>query len=297
MKDPFESLLLWDSNSSREVTPESLELLGREAASMYITEGVPLNDAIVKLASDNGSLENEHIQRVVEFANNAVFQHKFTTEDDKNVHFPVADPAVVLRDLHDGGSPAHDGHTMHDYDAPPSYHREMEKETVKTASAEEISSPPPIQHHHPIEDIYDLYTKLAATKDELETSSMHATDSFLEAEEGFYSLLKEEVGEEGAGIGDLSRALRKIASDEEIIDVVSVMSARLATEGIVSLDKLASQARSHDVVVNTDHPIFDAFTSLKKTAQEKFRLDLILENLDSQLDDLKSFITTNSRSA
>lgn len=106
----FESLLT--GSQATGVSPELLETLGKQAAARYVEDGIDLNDSIAKLASQHPQLENEHVKRIVEFANNEAFQHLFKTSNDKNVHFPVADPGVVIRDLKDGGSPAHDGKVL-----------------------------------------------------------------------------------------------------------------------------------------------------------------------------------------
>lgn len=108
--DIFESLLTGSQQSG--VSPELLETLGKQAAKRFLEEGVALNDSITELASQHPHLQNEHVKRIVEFANNEAFQHLFQHSDDKNVHFDVADPGVVIRDLKDGGSPAHDGKVL-----------------------------------------------------------------------------------------------------------------------------------------------------------------------------------------
>lgn len=108
--DPFSSLLLQPSGSS--VPPETLEMLGRQASQMFQSQGVPLNQAIAQVVANHPELGNEHVKRIVEFANTVTFQEMFQNSADKNVHFEVADPGVVLRDMQDGGSPAHDGKTL-----------------------------------------------------------------------------------------------------------------------------------------------------------------------------------------
>jgi hypothetical protein len=109
----FESFLLSDSQSPA-VGPEVLEMLGRKAAGRFLSEGVSLNDSIRELVGQHPELQNEHIKRVVEFANNVAFQEMFSKSEDKNVHFDIADPGIVIRDLKDGGSPAHAGKAMQD---------------------------------------------------------------------------------------------------------------------------------------------------------------------------------------
>lgn len=117
--DPFSQLLLQSSGSS--VPPETLEMLGRQASQMFQAQGVPLNQAVAQVVANHPELGNEHVKRIIEFANTVTFQEMFQNSEDKNVHFDVADPGVVLRDMQDGGSPAHDGKTLggSDYKMPP----------------------------------------------------------------------------------------------------------------------------------------------------------------------------------
>lgn len=115
--DPFAQLLTQSSGSS--VAPETLEMLARQASQLFQSQGVPLNDAVTQVVANHPELGNEHVQRIIEFANTATFQDMFQNSEDKNVHFDVADPGVVLRDIKDGGSPAHSGKGLDDYNKLP----------------------------------------------------------------------------------------------------------------------------------------------------------------------------------
>lgn len=132
--NPFEQFLLSDSPQSG-VSPEVLEMLGRKAATQFLNEGMPLNDSIAALVEQHPELQNEHIKRVVEFANNVAFQEMFSKSEDKNVHFDIADPGTIIRDMKDGGSPAHDGKALNtgskDYLSPPT----MEKDEFGDADS------------------------------------------------------------------------------------------------------------------------------------------------------------------
>ncbi len=116
--NPFDQLLTQNSGSA--VAPEVLEMLGRKASQLFQSQGLPLNQAIAQVVADHPELGNEHVKRIVEFANTVTFQEMFQNSEDKNVHFDVADPGVVLRDLKDGGTPSHSGKTLSsDYQKPP----------------------------------------------------------------------------------------------------------------------------------------------------------------------------------
>jgi hypothetical protein len=117
--DPFAQLLTQSSGS--QVAPETLEMLARQASQMFQSQGIPLNQAVTQVVANHPELGNEHVKRIIEFANTVTFQEMFQNSEDKNIHFEVADPGAILRDLKDGGSPAHDGKPlgMSDYKLPP----------------------------------------------------------------------------------------------------------------------------------------------------------------------------------
>jgi hypothetical protein len=104
-----------------------LETMGRQASTEYLASGTPLNDAIVKIAREHPSISAHQIQRIVEFANTETFSCLFEKQaGDKNVEFPVADPAEVLHRLNDGSRPQLYRATPDDYSRSP----------VKTASVD-----------------------------------------------------------------------------------------------------------------------------------------------------------------
>lgn len=106
----FDQLLSGPQGSG--VSAELLETLGKQAAVRFLQEGSNLNETISGLISEHSGIGNEHTKRITEFANNQVFQELHSKSDDKNVHFDVADPGVIIRDMKDGGSPAHTGKTL-----------------------------------------------------------------------------------------------------------------------------------------------------------------------------------------
>lgn len=82
------------------LTAKDLESLGKEASNLYLSGGVSLNDAVIKLASQHPSISPHQVKRVVEFANTETFQRLFEKQaGDKNVDFDVADPGAVLKSL------------------------------------------------------------------------------------------------------------------------------------------------------------------------------------------------------
>ena len=91
------------------LSSEDLNTMGKRAADSYLSCGVPLNKAVVKLAQQHPSSSPHQVMRVVEYANQETFQRLFDDNEkyacDKNIEFPLADPRVILHDLNDGARP------------------------------------------------------------------------------------------------------------------------------------------------------------------------------------------------
>jgi hypothetical protein len=231
MSNIFEQLLSSGSNNSPSA--ELLESLGKQAARRYLENGEPLNQAIIDLTSQHSNLENEHVKRIAEFANNSVFQDLHSKEMDKNVHFDVADPGVIIRDLKDGGSPAHDGKTLNqattqkksfvpsagseDYRRPPGSDSapdhgsggmgvdsalntlfQMDEHSGTAGHGEQISKTASLNidhsgHANPIEDVYDEHVRLQVVREKV--AGAHETFDLLvkQAREEFYQEVKRTV--------------------------------------------------------------------------------------------------------
>jgi len=90
-----------------KLSPGDLEMLGKRACQSYLSGGVSLNDAIVKLAKEHPSISPHQVRRIVEFANQETFAQIFEKQaGDKNVEFDIADPGHILQSLDNGARPS-----------------------------------------------------------------------------------------------------------------------------------------------------------------------------------------------
>lgn len=80
-------------------TKQDLSLLGKEASTMLLEHGIPLNEAIIKIASKRPNMKKEHVQRVIENANLITFEDMFKSASNKHITFDLADPNVIHRQL------------------------------------------------------------------------------------------------------------------------------------------------------------------------------------------------------
>lgn len=95
---------IMSKKSAGGVNAVELQSIGKTAAKAYIEKGTPLNDTVSEMAKEAG-LNYEQIKRAAEFANNETFLIKFRQPYERNVAFPVADAAVISRNIHSDAVP------------------------------------------------------------------------------------------------------------------------------------------------------------------------------------------------
>lgn len=300
--DIFEELLT--GSQSSQVSPELLETLGKQAAKRFVEQGEALNESIVKLAAQHSQLENEHIKRVVEFANNETFQQLFQKEADKNIHFPVADAGVVIRDLKDGGSPAHDGKTLvnSSYGSEPS-RSDAGMDALSTAfsdagtqnSDSSLSKLAGVHtegvHANPADDVYDQHINLQAAHTKLAEAHESFDLALKAAKDDFYKQAKAELlSDEGACIDNIIQAV-KIASpnDSTALALLKPMTEQLVREGVLSSEDFSKTA-SVGTIINPAHPLVSAVAGIVKLAQEKVKSLEALSQVEGSLDVTNAFL-------
>jgi hypothetical protein len=302
--NPFEQLLTQPSGSN--VPPETLEMLGRQASQLFQSQGVPLNQALSQVLSNHPELGNEHVKRIIEFANTVTFQEMFQNSEDKNVHFDVADPGVVLRDLKDGGSSSHSGRPLNaDYQRPPQQSQQsgsnsdvdaalMQQftgsstpinEATKVASIADLDHE---KHANPLEDAYDAMIRLQATREKLAESHERMHSMLGDAQEDFYKQVKQQVTDsDGSGLGGVLGALEKVASPELLETMMVPIAERLVKEGYDQQHLTKSLRKTAGVAPNLEHPLFSSFDAILKLACEIVTCDQAISDVDKMLEDIK----------
>jgi hypothetical protein len=294
---PFDQLLTQPSGSN--VPPETLEMLGRQASQLFQTQGVPLNQAISQVVANHPELGNEHVKRIVEFANTVSFQELFQNSEDKNVHFDVADPGVVLRDMKDGGSPAHSGRTLSDYQKPPQQNSQsadldaalMQQFTGSGTAPSEATKMASIIDHElhadPLEDAWDARIRLKATREKLAESYEQMDLLLKQAQEGLYQQVRWQVSnQDGAGLGGVLGALEKVASTGLLETVMAPIAVRLVKEGFDAKHLEGSLKKTAGAVPNLEHPLLVTFDAVIKVASEMVTCGQALDDVDKMLEDI-----------
>ena len=285
--DPFSQDILSQSAGNR-VSPETLELLGRKASQMFQQSGVHLNQAIQQLVAQHPELGNEHIKRVVEFANNVTFQEQFQNGADKNVHFDVADPGVILRDLKDGGSPAHDGHGVNqDYLSAPKQSDDaafLDSQIWPTSGTDKVAST-----EVSYDDLFDAQLNLQGTLQKLAEGRDLASYALDDAKDRLFESVRQEVvNADGAGLGGVMGALTKVASEDLVASVLPGVVERLREEGVSASRLQSSMEKRAGVMVNHGHPMIVAFKDIIKVAHELVVLDDAIRSTERELDQTKA---------
>jgi hypothetical protein len=128
---------------ARPIPGEHLEVLGKRAATSWVTgKCASLHEAVVASVHSE-RLSPEQVRRVVEFANQDAYQQEFRKEGQhKVVHFDCgpADPAQVLQDLNDGGGGSVYDQGNLDYRMSPSMAKSASLSRTPTTSMDKTAS-------------------------------------------------------------------------------------------------------------------------------------------------------------
>lgn len=298
------------SPSSAQVAPELLETLGNQAAMAHLSTGTPLNDVLKKVLAEHGDFNNEHIKRVVEFANNRTFKEMFERDPDKNVHFAVADPGMLIRDLRDGSAPAYAGKNIassgKDYSSPPPGRMEKtefgdpesalqqlfknEGQNGRFGEGEGLSK---LAHANPVEDVYDAHVSLQSSLEALQDADEHWDGILKEARQDLYrEVEKVALDPDGLGFAGAVALLEKLGHDTDYISMaLSEVAARLTEGGVdVSVTGEAFDKIAHLRTPNPGHPINLAFCGLIKAAEEKVKTEVALVDVRNGLEQTSAFL-------
>ena len=206
---------------------------------MYLNDGVPLTDAVVKVASRHPSITQDHVQRVVENANLVTFEELFKNGPSKHVVFDLAEPEAV-HDALNGYSkeiePTHES-----YLTAPSYESNEDECAPKTAS---YQVPEHVQYRR---DWHASKAAVGVLEKQAHTDSAHAEFTITK----FCQMCKQAAFEAGqlAPVLELAQhASTDKAVFEKVASAVSVyMDGRVPTGDVVGN------------APNKNHPIYQEY--------------------------------------
>lgn len=310
--DELTEYLLHDRRHAK-ISPEMLEMMGKEAAHRLLTDRVSLNESIAKLASAYPSINGDQVKRICEFANTATYlsQHdknKTAGAQSSYPQFELADPARIIQDLSEGASPSR----VTQVDA--SYGRLPEKQktaAIGDAILAEAFGVPAAEERADLSftktaavgEVVITKQDLVALKEHIQSSATTIDGIFKQAQADYYQVVKEHLLEGGSFAEVLAAANSIGASNEKIAEVMKPIVVRLMKEKVAKPEKLATQTQDFTKlahrVVNTDHPLASLFGALFAMDEEVEKLAVGLEDIDSELARVNTFLKeqTHARSS
>lgn len=259
--------------SHRDVQPERLQMLGKRASALFVEQGIPLTDAVVRVLSEESGLNRNHVQRVTEFANNYAFEDLFNKEasDHRVIDFGEsgpADTAAVLQELNSRGEeqikvasrqPAIQRRFIPGEDSA----RETYGTLTKTASATSGGYP----YEDPYKELGDLRESIGRAKEEVLSKVAEAGLEYDAACNLLYALTKQAVMS-GYSPADVAIAFLQRSPDQAFVKLaLKEIAQRMEHDNIpaVPMSKTAEVK-----VANFDHPIIKAFDDFARTAVNYF---------------------------
>jgi hypothetical protein len=258
------------------VDSDELRGLGKKASHLHLNSGIPLSDAVVKVARWHGRLNHEQIRRVIEFTNNETFQTMFKCAEGSHrvVCFPggPADPSQVLKELSmDHGvmaGPEGDRYLPGMDSVGDLFHQE------KAAAANQPQGL--------------MEKKAQARWFELQRMNEHFVDAYRSAsfdyENAAADLCKQAcaVVDDGGSVTDVARALGRV----QHLDGMAKLALRHIADDWKARRRDVSQGESlskHAHLVRTRHPLVQSFFEFEKVALERFKLAAALEYVGEEL--------------
>ncbi len=300
MGDPLTDYLLHDTTPSK-ISPEKLELMGKQASNAYLDSGVSLNEGIAKLAGEHPDINKEQIKRVCEFANNATYlaihdKAKTAGAITSYPQFDLADPARVIQDLSDGARPTVITPVDVDYGKQPQKtkisHPEVEEalaELFKRADGDLVLS-----KESAADEILAAKSQLQSLKAHLSHVNETFDMSLKQASVDLYEMAKRHVLD-GNSFGDVVLAVRSVGLDQEkTAAVMTPIIGKLLSEKVASIQRLEEDMRgikkSAHRTINGDHPMVQAVREVASSFTELQKTSAALSETEEQLGLVNAFI-------
>ena len=303
MSDELANYLTQIDSSYARISPESLELLGKEAANMFLDEGIALNEAVVKLASGYPDINQDQVKRICEFANTATYlalhdKSKTAGSDSSYPQYHLADPFRVLQDMTDGARPTVVTHTDVEYGKQPLKQKissivdtdAVFAELFKTEQGADLS----FTKETALQEIMDAKSDLQALQGSLTSSAEQLDLLYKEASDDYYTTVKEHLLDGGsfrdvlAAAAALSTPYEKVATSLQPF-VVRLMSERVATAGELN-DQLSTLEKVAHRVVNPSHPLVGGMAAIHTLDNEIEKIATGLMTVTDELARVNSFI-------
>lgn len=307
MSDDLTRYLTSDSPKPK-VAPETLEVMGKQAASQFLSSGVALNEAIVKLAAGQ-HLGVDQVKRVCEFANNAAYlglhdKNKTAGAESSYPQFELADAGRVVQDLAVAAKP-----TLRPAEINPSaadYGRQPVKAKLASATTDnlladlfnvkeaEARADLDFTRSSAINDIVDTKQDLTSLKDTLTSAAAELNALHEEATEDYYKVAKAHLLE-GHGFEDvLAAAGWSPETKSKVSSILQPVVARLIKEKVAAPADLTfglhSLAKVAHRVIDETHPLVAHYREIASIDTEISKIAASLADVDVELDRVNAFL-------
>jgi vacuolar-type H+-ATPase subunit D/Vma8 len=299
MTDDLSKYLLSGDGRST-LSPERMEMMGKEAAQLLVEKKRPLHDSIVKIAGRVPDINSEQVKRVVEFANTAAYlaiheRNKTAGAESSYPQFELADPQRVLSSLKIQAEPMKT--TLHDV----SYSAAPEKRKVSTVKREEAleelflgearervkTAGLSFSYETGALQLMSAKEELNALKESLEHSGERFDLMLKEAQGEYYDLVKRYLLDEGS-FADVMRCAMEVEEEQEKIASVMVpVIKQILIEKVATAEQLRGENADIEKVahriVDPTHPLVHVFGAVLSLQGEVEKVAAALEDVDLQI--------------
>lgn len=311
MADELSNFLLQGDRHAK-ISPETLELMGKQAANMFLNEGIALNTGIAKLAGAHADISHEQVKRVVEFANQSVYlakhdKNKTAGANSSYPQFELADAGRIIQDLSDGARPTTITPTDIEYAKHPNRIEKVasskadalisemfgHEERVKTASLD--YSPQTTET-----EVMGAKHMLVGLKENLEHAGERFDLMHKEAQVEYYAIVKQHLLNEGSFTDVLDAAARS-ASKEKVAEILEPVITKLLQEKVATVRALSDAAKQLEKVahrsIDEEHPLVTGFRTIYSLDAEMTKVATGLGQVDAELTKVNSFIREQIRAS
>lgn len=298
------STALANEGKYANVSPEMLEMMGKQAANAFIEKGISLNESISKLAAAHHDINQEQVKRVCEFANTAVYlaKHdmaKTAGAKESYPEFDLADPNRVIQDLSDGTKSTVTTKVDADYSRLPLKEKTSSAKSKADVALEELFNSKTAEDldyskDSAISDVMSAKDGLKSLRDHLSSSGEQFDLMFKEASADLYELSKRHMLS-GGSFSDIVKVAGSIgATAKEANDILTPVIKNLVMEKVSTAKALSAQMQSLEKVahrtINPVHPMAKAAGAVLSAAREIEKTAYGLREVEEGLKQVNSFI-------
>lgn len=305
MSDELTNYLM-DGSRHAALSPESLELMGKQAANRFLQEGIALNESICKLAGEHNDINGDQVKRIAEFANNAVYlakhdQSKTAGAESSYPQFQLADPGRIIQEMSDGARPTVTTSTDVEYSRLSEKSKTasikvsgIKDNVIETMFGMKTAGAPETTRTQAITQVANTKDELLGLKADLENKAEQYVMAHKEASAEYYDLVKRHLLEGNSFSDVLAAAQSSGAEKQKVAEALHPTISRLLTEKVASPVRLQVMTEQLEKVahrvVNENHPFVSTFRSMLSLEAEIEKVAAALKDVDTELSRVNGFL-------